>query len=62
MPVEHDDKGTYIFSSKDMCLVKEIPEIVDPVSIVYCPSGVVQRPELKLIFTPSNCMEVGKVE
>ena len=29
MPVEHDDKGTYIFSSKDLCLVKEIPEIVD---------------------------------
>jgi len=28
MPVEHDDKGTYIFSSKDMCLIKEIPEIV----------------------------------
>ena len=29
MPVEHDEKGTYIFSSKDLCLVKEIPEIVD---------------------------------
>ena len=29
MPVEYDDKGTYIFSSKDMCLVKEIPEIIE---------------------------------
>ncbi len=29
MPVEHDEKGTYIFSSKDLCLVKEIPEIID---------------------------------
>ena len=29
MPVENDDKGTYIFSSKDMCLIKEIPEIVE---------------------------------
>lgn len=29
MPVEHDDKGTYIFSSKDLCLIKEIPDIVD---------------------------------
>ena len=29
MPVETDEKGTYIFSSKDMCLVKEIPEIID---------------------------------
>lgn len=28
MPVEHDEKGTYIFSSKDLCLLKEIPEIV----------------------------------
>lgn len=29
MPVEHDEKGTYIFSSKDLCLVKEIPEIIE---------------------------------
>ncbi len=28
MPVEHDEKGTYIFSSKDLCLIKEIPEII----------------------------------
>lgn len=27
MPVEHDEKGTYIFSSKDLCLIREIPEI-----------------------------------
>ena len=29
MPVETDDKGTYIFSSKDLCLINEIPEIID---------------------------------
>lgn len=29
MPVEHDEHGTYIFSSKDMCLIKEIPEIIE---------------------------------
>ena len=29
MPVETDEKGTYIFSSKDMCLIKEIPEIIE---------------------------------
>lgn len=29
MPVETDEKGTYIFSSKDLCLVNEIPEIID---------------------------------
>ena len=29
MPVETDEKGTYIFSSRDLCLIKEIPEIVN---------------------------------
>ena len=29
MPVEDDENGTYIFSSKDLCLIKEIPEIID---------------------------------
>ena len=29
MPVETDEKGTYIFSSKDLCLIKEIPDIID---------------------------------
>lgn len=29
MPVEYDERGIYIFSSKDMCLMKEIPEIFD---------------------------------
>ena len=29
MPIEYDEKGTYIFSSKYLCLLKEIPEIVD---------------------------------
>lgn len=28
MPVEQDDHGTYILSSKDMCLIKELPEII----------------------------------
>ena len=28
MPVETDENGTYILSSKDLCLIKEIPEIV----------------------------------
>ena len=29
MPEEHDEKGTYIFSSKDLCLIKEIPDIIE---------------------------------
>jgi len=29
MPVDDDKKGTYIFSSKDLCLIKEIPEIME---------------------------------
>ena len=29
MPVETDEKGTYIFSSRDMCLIKDIPTIFE---------------------------------
>lgn len=29
MPVEHDSTGTYIFSSKDLCLIKELPEVFE---------------------------------
>lgn len=29
MPVEYDENGTYIFSSKDLCLLREIPEIIE---------------------------------
>ena len=29
LPVDYDEKGTYIFSSKDMCLLKDIPTIFD---------------------------------
>ncbi len=29
MPVEADEHGTYIFSSKDLCLIKEIPELIE---------------------------------
>ena len=29
MPVETDEHGTYIFSSKDMCLVENLPEIIE---------------------------------
>ena len=28
-PVEENDRGTYIFNSKDLCMVDHIPEIVD---------------------------------
>ncbi len=27
--IDYDDKGTYLFSSKDMCLIKQIPTIID---------------------------------
>ena len=29
MPIETDKYGTSIFSSKDLCLIKELPEIID---------------------------------
>ncbi len=28
-PVEEDERGTYIFNSKDLCLLKKLPELVD---------------------------------
>ena len=29
IPVETDENGTYILSSKDLCLIKEIPQIIE---------------------------------
>ncbi len=29
MPVDEDKNGTYILSSKDLCLIKELPEIIE---------------------------------
>ncbi|MCQ2545977.1 MAG: U32 family peptidase [Clostridia bacterium] len=28
-PVDEDDRGTYIFNSKDLCLLEHIPELID---------------------------------
>lgn len=28
-PVEEDDRGTYIFNSKDLCMVEHIPELIE---------------------------------
>ncbi len=29
MPVEENERGTYIFNSKDLCMIEHIPELVD---------------------------------
>lgn len=29
LPVEEDDRGTYIFNSKDLCMVDKIPDLID---------------------------------
>ena len=29
MPLEYDERGTYIFSSKDMCLIHDVPTLFD---------------------------------
>ena len=29
MPVNEDDRGTYIFNSKDLCMIEHIPEVID---------------------------------
>ncbi len=28
-PMEEDDRGTYIFNSKDLCMIEHVPELVD---------------------------------
>ena len=28
LPIEENDRGTYIFNSKDLCMIEYIPEIV----------------------------------
>ncbi len=29
LPIEEDDRGTYIFNSKDLCMIEHIPEMID---------------------------------
>lgn len=29
LPIEEDDRGTYIFNSKDLCMIEHIPEMMD---------------------------------
>ena len=29
MPIEEDERGTYIFNSKDLCMIEYIPELID---------------------------------
>ena len=29
MPVYENERGTYIFNSKDLCMIEHIPELID---------------------------------
>lgn len=29
LPIEEDDRGTYIFNSKDICMIEYVPELID---------------------------------
>ncbi len=29
MPITEDDRGTYIFNSKDLCMIEHIPAMID---------------------------------
>ena len=29
MPIEENERGTYIFNSKDLCMIEHIPELID---------------------------------
>lgn len=50
MPIVEDDRGTYIFNSKDLCMINHIPELVD--------AGVMS---LKIEGRIKTCFYVGTV-
>ena len=29
MPVYENERGTYIFNSKDLCMIEHVPELID---------------------------------
>ena len=34
MPVYENEAGTYIFNSKDLCMIEHIPELIDAESML----------------------------
>lgn len=50
MPIVEDDRGTYIFNSKDLCMIQHIPELID--------AGVMS---LKIEGRIKTCFYVGTV-
>lgn len=50
MPIVEDDRGTYIFNSKDLCMIEHIPELVD--------AGIMS---LKIEGRIKTCFYVGTV-
>lgn len=50
MPIVEDDRGTYIFNSKDLCMIQHIPELID--------AGIMS---LKIEGRIKTCFYVGTV-
>lgn len=50
MPIVEDDRGTYIFNSKDLCMIEHIPELID--------AGIMS---LKIEGRIKTCFYVGTV-
>ena len=50
MPIVEDDRGTYIFNSKDLCMIEHIPELID--------AGITS---LKIEGRIKTCFYVGTV-
>ena len=45
MPVEENERGTYIFNSKDLCMIDHIPELVDAGIDSFKIEGRMKQPE-----------------
>lgn len=50
MPIVEDDRGTYIFNSKDLCMIEHIPELID--------AGIMS---LKIEGRIKTCFYVGTI-
>ena len=45
MPVYENERGTYIFTSKDVCMIAHIPELVDAGIARFKIEGRMKQPE-----------------
>ena len=51
MPVYENERGTFIFNSKDLCMIQHIPELIDAGIDSFKIEGRMKRPEYAAIVT-----------